>query len=172
MIRIGIGVLALSTLSCGSPILDHDLSRRPVASSASAAPESPSTPSPEIQPVIDAVPGDCQVKFENSKLCAKLSFLERPSYQASLKSFSAQLEIWDSDKAAWASLKGLPVVFHQYPLQCCLPPPISVQSTAGGRYQLSNIEFHAEGLFDFYIEIELMDGSKDRVMVSVDVASH
>lgn len=155
--------------SCGSPLLDHEVKQYPVLGPSISTSTAASSTTTTIN--LDTVPSDCESRFESSNLCFKIDFTESPSFQASLKSFSAILRVWNSDAQQWASLNSDPIVFHQHPEQCCLPPPIVVNQKAEGRFELTNIEFHAEGVFDFFIEIEPKDKIKDRIMVNINVAS-
>ena len=153
----------IALLGCKSPLFDHTTKKPP------QTPTSSPSSSTEAMEVVD--PWTCSQRLEKSGLCVSIIFDESPSYQASLKSFSARLRIWsENDKALEISKK--PTVFHQHPKQCCMPPPIRVSSPSSDNvFNLSQIEFHAEGVFDFFIEINLPDGSTDGVLIHVNVAA-
>ncbi len=150
-------ILFLSLMTgCGSPLFDHKINARP-----SARQESVATPSLEGA-------DDCQYSFPQTTLCAQIIFDEAPFFRT--EAFTAVLKIWSSDGSSLPEIKSAPIVFHQHPQQCCRPAPIHVSFVSPGQYQLSPIEFHAGGTFDFFVEIERAPGDTVIAKVVVDVA--
>jgi len=157
-------ILFLAASGCGSPLLDHKTSSKPQAFKRSSSSQDTSVTRAKPQS------SECEHAIEDTPLCASLLFSERPSYQASLKSFQAELRIWDTrNPQDPVTLKTSPLAYHRCETECCPPPQIEVKALGPGRFRLSNIEFHALGWFDFLIEIHSPEYGLRRIQIPIEV---
>ncbi len=170
-------LLTLFLTGCGSPILDHQTSSRPQKKTVSNSSSRPLLQKEPVSKSSSRPPSHkkelekkhCEFNFEKTTLCAELRFLERPTYQASLKSFQAELILWDSlDVEQTVAIEDVPQVYHRCEIECCAPPSIEVIATSPNNFLLKNIEFHAVGWFDFLIEIHTRKFGIIRVQIPIE----
>jgi len=158
--------LLLVLAGCGSPILDHQTSRKPKQSTGSKS--ALNIDSTSLSNNVENLA--CDHKIESTPLCFSLQFLERPIYKASEKSFQAEFRIWDSrDPKKIVEISELPLAHHRCEIECCDPPKIKVKSQGAQKYLLSNIEFHIAAWFDFLIELQTEEFGLRRAQIAVEV---
>jgi hypothetical protein len=168
--HFGLVLSFLALAGCGSPLLEHRTKAKPQVRADVPQASSAKANSDSALLRVEAIPEECGERFENSDLCLELEFDEPPSFQAAFRSFGADLKIWDESKDIWFDGGAIPSIYHKSTLECCVPPPIEVKRVAPGRYRLSQIEFHSDGIFDFLVELQDGQDESLRSILSIEVS--
>lgn len=161
-------ITSLASLACGSPLLDHKVRAKPIASSQALTPSQGERQAAESHTATTV--RRCDLRSQPSGICIEFDFLEEPQALGVVKSFDADLSFFDESTHDLVEIKRLTRIIQRGEEQCCMPPPLAFEQTGPGQYRVSQIEFHLPTRFKFLVEFEGPDSQSERAIFEIEVS--